>query len=351
MSPQFVDFNGDGHQDIVAGIFDGSPHVALGDGNHWQQPMPILDKNGDRIVLNAYWDFENKRWAETNRCDPELNMPTKDGKAVDSHLTSAIALDWDHDGDFDLVLGDHNHGYVYLRRNLGTDQAPQFAVKNEVVMAGDAPLHDTGTIATLRSVDWNGDGKLDLLIGSMGDTSGSGLGGGVTLYLNQGESQTTSLTSAITLITPSSKPETNDPARPDTGLYPDAVDVDGDGDLDLIVGGYSYWTPKGATLNPAETTELAKLKSDLNVINKESAVLQAAVRAATKGLEGDAYTEKFSEIYDQQRPQHSVITSKRLKITTRIEELEPQAKRRSFTWLYENTRKNTKRPDQTSGQR
>jgi hypothetical protein len=30
MSPQFVDFDADGQLDIVAGTFDGSPHLARG---------------------------------------------------------------------------------------------------------------------------------------------------------------------------------------------------------------------------------------------------------------------------------------------------------------------------------
>ena len=32
-------------------------------------------------------------------------MPTKDGKPAEGHLTSAIAMDVDEDGDYDLVLG------------------------------------------------------------------------------------------------------------------------------------------------------------------------------------------------------------------------------------------------------
>ena len=136
MSPQFVDFNGDGNTDIVCGIFDGSPHVALGDGKAWQQPNPILDKDGGRIVLNAFWNFNTKKWDHTNRCDPVGGAP------AEGHLTSAIAMDWDQDGDFDLVLGDHSSGYVYLRRNSGSNQKPAFEVRNEVVMAGDKPMHD-----------------------------------------------------------------------------------------------------------------------------------------------------------------------------------------------------------------
>ena len=59
MSPQFVDFDADGRLDIVAGIFDGSPHLARGTDKGWSKPEQILDKNGARIVLNAFWNFES----------------------------------------------------------------------------------------------------------------------------------------------------------------------------------------------------------------------------------------------------------------------------------------------------
>ena len=62
MSPQFVDFDADGKLDIVAGTFDGSPHLARGDGTGWNQPEQILDANGRRIVLNAFWNFDTKKW-------------------------------------------------------------------------------------------------------------------------------------------------------------------------------------------------------------------------------------------------------------------------------------------------
>jgi hypothetical protein len=342
MSPQFVDFNGDGHLDIVAGTFDGSPHVALGDGKHWQQPHTILDKNGERVVLNAFWNFDEKKWDATDRCNPEQNMPTKGGQPAEGHLTSAIAMDWDADGDFDLVLGDHKSGYVYLRRNEGSNQKPQFAAKNETVMADGKPMHDAGTVATIRSVDWNGDGKLDLMVSGMGDPYGDATGGGVALYLNQG----TSFGQAITLIPPSQKPKVTAPTRPDVGLHPEAIDIDGDGDLDLLVGGYSQWTPPSKELSEAEKAELKALQGELDEAKKTAAALHASIIEAIKGLQGDARTEKHIKLYDAQRPQHAKLAKQRQKILPRIEELAPRAKRVSFTWAYENIT-----PRESAGQR
>ena len=110
MSPQFVDFDGDGDDDIVCGIFDGSPHVSYWDSERggYLQPVGILDKDGNRIVLNAWWNFAEKKWDRTDRCNPDGGVP------AEGHLTSAIAFDYDRDGDYDLVLGDHTGGYVYL---------------------------------------------------------------------------------------------------------------------------------------------------------------------------------------------------------------------------------------------
>ncbi|HEX6813449.1 MAG TPA: FG-GAP-like repeat-containing protein [Planctomycetota bacterium] len=240
MSPQFVDFDGDKQLDIVAGTFSGSPFVAIGSEKGWQQPVEIKDGKGDRIVLNQFWNYETKKWDETKRCDPEDAL--KQG-----HGTSAIAWDQDGDGDLDLLLGDYDGGYLYLRKNDGKPGAPKFVGRNKPVMVGGKPLN-VGKMSTPRIVDWDRDGLMDLVCSSMGDAYGDGDGGGVWLFLNTG-SQKTPFAKAQLLIPLSKKESKQEPLRPDSGLYADVADCDGDGDLDLVVGGYTHMPKKGNAEN------------------------------------------------------------------------------------------------------
>ena len=351
MSPQFVDFNGDGNLDIVCGIFDGSPHVALGDGKAWSQPKTILDKFGDRIVLNAFWNFKTKKWDSTNRCDPAAGLPKLNGAPADGHLTSAIAMDWDQDGDFDLVLGDHRSGFVYLRRNSGSNQEPAFEARNEVVKAGDKPMHDPGTVATLRAVDWNGDGRLDLMMSGMGDPYGDAVGGGVAIYLNEGlnDGNNTTFGKAITLISPSKKGAQGRPSRPDSGLHPAAIDFDNDGDLDLLVGGYSMWAPEAKELTAEQKAELKKLKAENASVIAARDKIMAAINKATEGLSQDERMQKLNEQFQDVTSEFNKLNKTRRELVQRIEKLEPTTQRVSFTWLYENLMKTAS--GDTAGQR
>src|SRR5262245_10897308 len=100
MSPRSVAFDGDGSLARLAGTFDGSPPLARGDGNGWNQPEQILDATGKRIVLNAFWNFDTKRWDKST--DGNAGGETA-GQTDEGHFTSAVAFDWDGDGDLDLL--------------------------------------------------------------------------------------------------------------------------------------------------------------------------------------------------------------------------------------------------------
>jgi hypothetical protein len=332
MSPQFVDFDADGQLDILAGIFDGSPHLSRGTDHGYAAPEQILDRDGKRIVLDQFWNFDTKQWDRATR---KAGEPLQLGGG---HATSAIAWDWDGDGDLDLLLGDHASDHVYLRRNEGTAQKAAFATENEELQAGGAPLVIPGTVATLRVLDWNGDGRLDLLAGGMGEAFQNGLGGGVYVFLNTGD-KTTTLSAPIVLV-PRSDKSAEQPSRPDSGLYVDAFDFDGDGDLDLVVGGYSHWSPKGKVLDFAQQKRVTELRACLEEQQSKLQKLQEEVTAALEkagaGLSEDESNKKYSELYKERQPQRGEILKQLQTLNEELSSLVPSAKRESFVWLYEH---------------
>ena len=82
-----------------------------------------------------------------------------------------FAADWDGDGDLDLIVGDAR-GTVSLFTNEGTRNAPRLA-RAEVLVKGPGPSDEVPTAprcghrVKVCAADWNGDGRLDLLVGDL----------------------------------------------------------------------------------------------------------------------------------------------------------------------------------------
>jgi len=128
-----------------------------------------------------------------------------------SYATPALG-DLDADGDLDLVVGESS-GELNLFENVGTSTSPDFQLVTENLAEIDAGSRSSPTL-----VDVDGDGDLDLVIG---DESV-----GLMVHRNIGTPQ-------------SAEFETTGTALGDftTRLaQPRFVDIDADGDLDLVVG-------------------------------------------------------------------------------------------------------------------
>lgn len=307
MAPQFVDFNADGFVDIVTGTFDGSPHVAYGSAEGFRQPSHILDRDGKRMLISQYWDYDSERWHNLDG-----------GQCI-----SAVAFDWDNDGDYDLLLGDYKKGFLYLRMNEGTNEQPQFSGSNVQVMIGEKPLEVTGGMSAPRLVDWDADGLTDLVCGSFK--------GGVFLYRNNGQAGKPSFEAAQVLI-PAGK---IDPAKakfPNIGCYADPVDYDGDGKLDLLVGGYAEWEPERRGLTTEEHARIEALTRRMDELQPKMQRFVQKAQEEAEGLSAQEAQAIYEKMYEDE--DYKKLMEQWSETWQELSQLQPGPKREAGVWLY-----------------
>ncbi len=137
------------------------------------------------------------------------------------YFSTPSFADIDGDGDLDLVVGERDGNLNYYK-NTGSATNPIYSLQSGT----DNPLNsfDVGYRSTPSFADIDGDGDLDLVVGE--------LYGNLNYYKNTG-SATNPLYS-----------EQSGTANPFNGFIvgisstPSFADIDGDGDLDLVVGEY-----------------------------------------------------------------------------------------------------------------
>jgi hypothetical protein len=143
-----VDIDGDGHLDILSGSYS------------------RMDKDMAGLFQVLYGKGDGKfRQAEVLKgTDGQpLIIPAKgDDRVTEKICTRPFAVDWDGDGHLDLVVGNFA-GTFYWFKGQGKGK---FAPKPELIKAGGEPLRIRGAHSDPVVVDWDGDGDLDLISGS-----------------------------------------------------------------------------------------------------------------------------------------------------------------------------------------
>jgi hypothetical protein len=143
-----VDLNSDGYPDILSGSY-----------SRMENPMAGLFQ-----VLWGRADGTFKAASVLNGTDGKpLIIPIKGrGDQTENICTRPTAVDWTGDGNLDLVVGNFA-GSFYLFKGEGKGK---FNPKPEPILAGKAPLKIEGMHSDPFVIDWDGDGDLDLLSGS-----------------------------------------------------------------------------------------------------------------------------------------------------------------------------------------
>lgn len=134
-------------------------------------------------------------------------------------------VQWDGDGKKDLLLGLSN-GTVRIYFNTGTDAAPVFDNWQEVQVGpvgNKEPIYAGGGRATPVPADWNNDGRKDIVMGS--------LDGYLRVYINEGTD-----TAPDFVTTGYVQENGGDLLVPDGRSSPEIADLNGDGKKDLLCG-------------------------------------------------------------------------------------------------------------------
>lgn len=239
--PSFADLDGDGDLDLflankidptaldagriyhfentgsaTAPRFALADTLALREAYHLAPAFGDLDADGDVDLLIGTWNQE-VAYLRNEGTAREPRLTLADSALITltrgSHSTPFLG-DLDADGDLDLLVGEAS-GALNFYRNEGSASAPRFTLVSDEFGGIDVGRRSFPTL-----VDIEGDGDLDLLVGSEA--------GGAALYRNDGNAREPRFVSDPTFTVPLM-----------TYSTPVFVDLDADGQAELVSGGLS----------------------------------------------------------------------------------------------------------------
>jgi len=254
--PKFADLNGDGHSDLIASTYFGCVNSLL-----W------FDHANVNTGING--------WSKKG---PLMMVGDSSTPVMPQGIGTVEPVDWDNDGDIDLVVGSEPCAPAVVI-NEGTDAKPIWDIPAPLKFVDGSPVeyysidYGLGSVwgpeewymerCTPRLTDWDGDGILDILTGSMGERQ---------LFL-KGQM----IKGELRFERPVAFTVKGKPLLAAHRVQPDVVDINHDGHPDLIAldenNIVKVWPGDGTTL----------LKDPVTYLDFEGKPLQLSTRGLDIG--------------------------------------------------------------------
>jgi hypothetical protein len=293
-----ADLNGDGHADMISGSYwPGDISVFYGQGKGQFAAGKFLeDASGKNANAGPPWESAKK---------PQM----------DSLAAAPWLVDWDADGDLDLLVG-NIAGHVVLLSNDGDSKTPKFTRKGPIDAGGQVLSVDNND-AGPTAADWDGDGLWDLVVG--------GGAGTVMFFRNEGTRQAPKFAAGVELVKGKGHgalPHGEEPKQPASRCKPHVCDWNGDGTLDLLVGDFTSITGPEPKLTEAQKARKAEL-------DKEQQTTSEAMFKLYEKCDNDP-----DKLAGDDKKQWDSIQSRLSEIWTELRPLQAENKPAGFVWVY-----------------
>jgi len=215
------DWDGDGLVDMIVGV---------GFGN-----VLLFRNEGDRTEPKFGWG---------------KYLFDADGRPLDvGYLASPRIVDWNGDEKRDLLVTEEGVAGLYWYENTGSDAERKLAFRGRIRADGadivvphkpcpESPHYKKDYAPSIEVVDWENDGDLDLLLGGY-------ITGRIWYYENVGNAAD----GTPTLKFRGPLEADGKPIDTQWGAHPCVVDLDADGDLDLLTGSFGQRSGGGDTFH------------------------------------------------------------------------------------------------------
>jgi hypothetical protein len=311
-----VDLDGDGIPDIISGSWPGELFFFRGLGKgQYAAPIKLKNKLGKTINIGGGLRKESgmilvagdAKYEDTPKGrvivyeGERIEIPEGKDAGTTGMASTVFAFDWDGDGLLDLLVGTID-GNVYLVPNEGTSK--QYAFGKERRLEANGEPIEVGGDAHPIAADWDGDGLPDLLVGA-GD-------GSVRFYRNIGTRRAPKLAAPVTLVASRERGEAPKEPMPGTRAKICVVDWDGDGRPDLLVGDFA--TQRAVHPEPTKEQKAAhdKAREELKKLQKRAISLyekRSGDNRVKDPAERKKVQEELDQIHRQTQKLHEVIPS------------------------------------------